>query len=130
MANFGIAWLKASLVAKRTPYDERNGENSKERHLPRDEQKYSTHHDDRGADLQEVVGPFVQEPFKLIDIVVENGEDVAFLSFVKPYHALLLNVVKRVQPQLVLHGLSEVAPQDAVEVLKQGFQPPDNERQG
>ena len=70
-----------------------------------------------------VVGTLVQEPLELIDVIVKDGEDVSLLPFVKPRHALLLNVVEGVQPQLVLHRLGQVPPQDTVEVFEQRLNP-------
>jgi hypothetical protein len=65
----------------------------------------------------------------LVDVVVQDGEDIAFLPFIKPGHALLLHVVERVQAELVLHGLSQVPPQHAVKILKHRFQTPNGEGQ-
>ena len=78
---------------------------------------------------QQIVGPFVQKSLKLVDVVVENGKNVPFLPFVEPRHPLLLDVVKRVQPQFVLHGLGEVTPENTVEVFEQRLKSPYEERE-
>ena len=128
-SNTCIPWFKTALVSERTPNDEGNGKNGKQGHLPRDGNEHGTHNDHSGADLEEVVGPLIQKTLKLVDVIVEDGEDIAFLTLIKPRHALTLHVVKRVQPKLVLNRLSKVSPEHTVEVFEQRFKAPNEEGQ-
>ena len=92
--------------------------------MPRDEQKHCPHHNDRGADLKQIVRSLVKKSFELVDVVVKNGKDVAFLSLIKPCHSLFLDMVERVQSQLMLNGLGQVSPEDSIEIFEQRFKPP------
>ena len=122
--NFSVPWFKVALVPEGTPNDDRNGQNRKDGHLPTDGQKHRPHHNNGRCHLQQIVCSFVEKTLKLIDVVVKYGQNVSFLTFIKPRHALPLDVSERVKAHLMLNGLRKVAPQDAVKKFEQRFKTP------
>ena len=70
----------------------------------------------------------VEEALELVDVVVEHGHQATAAAGLKEGHLQMLEVVVALKPQFVLHGLGEVAPEQGVEVLEQGFGAPDQER--
>ena len=87
------------------------------------------HRQHRGDQLQDVIGAAVEEALQLVDVVIEHGHQPAGATGLEIGHLQVLEVVVGPNPELVLHGLGQVAPEQLVEVFEQGFGAPDHKRE-
>jgi hypothetical protein len=58
------------------------------------------------------VAPDVEEALELVDVVVEDRHQAGGVALLVEREVEVLDVVERRQPQLVLHVLRQVAPED------------------
>ena len=124
LAHARIARLQQTLEAQRAPDDQRHGQDGQPADLRRDDQKHGPDDGDRGDQLNDVVGAFVQKALELVDVIVEHRHQPARAAIFEVGHLHVLHVIVGVQTQVMLHGLGQIAPQDAVEVLEERLQAP------
>ena len=74
--------------------------------------------------MQQFVGSMVEEPFQLVDVIVQHGEQSTGAVPLEEIHLQLLEMVVGLQPQAVLRALGQIAPEDSVEVFEQRFRCP------
>ena len=74
------------------------------------------------------VGAMVEKALQLVDVVVEDGQQLATAARLEKGHLQPLQVVVTLQTQFVLHRLGQVAPKQAIKILKQRFGGPDHKR--
>ena len=111
------------------PEDHRNRQEGHSRHPGREPHHGGTHGQHGGDQLQDRVGALVKKALELVDVVVENGQEAAAEAGLEESHVQALEVSIPLDPQLVLHGLGKVAPEEGVEVFEEGFRAPHQERQ-
>jgi len=68
--------------------------------------------------------PAIQEPFELVDVIVQNTDEAATRAIFKPTDFEGLHVVVKLGAHAVLHALREVAPGHRTEVAKEALQNP------
>ncbi len=112
------------LEAEAAPQDERHRQDREQGDQRRGPEEDRPDRHAGRAHLDQIVGAVVEEALELVDVVVEDGEQLARAAIGVPGHAEALDVGVGVQPQLVLHGLSEVAPALLEEELEQALEPP------
>src|SRR5690606_14793464 len=83
---------------------------------------YGNHGD---QNLNHRVGAAIKKTLQLVDVVVHGGHQLAGAAGLEKAHVELLGMLIGVLAQVRLQSLGEVAPEDLVEVLEQGFAGPD-----
>ena len=81
---------------------------------------------DGGRHGNHLVGPVVEESLQLVDVVVEDGHEIAGGLFLEVGHFEMLHMGVGVESQLVLDCLGEVAPGNRLEVLEHRLERPND----
>ena len=109
--------LEATLEDERPDDDQRDRQEGEDQELARRGREDGAHeqHVERG--LQDRRSADVEEALELVDVVVEGGERRAGRAALVPAEVEVLDVVVRLDAQVVLDALGEAAPQHAGDVL-------------
>ena len=129
LTHLPVAGRKPALKAERPPEDHGDRQEGDPRHRRGEHQHGSAHRHHGGDQLKDLVGPVVEEALQLVDVVVEDGEQPAAAAGLEEGHLQVLEMVVGLDAQFVLDRLGQVAPEEGIEVLEEGFGAPDQERE-
>ena len=108
--------------------DHRNGQKGEQRHVWGNHHHPNPNHRNGGDQLQDLIGTTVEKTLELIDVVVENGEQATTTVVLKKRQLKLLQMVVGLEAQAVLGALSQVAPKNVVQILKDRLRSPNQKR--
>ena len=111
---------------QRSPENHRDRQVGEQGHLRRHHRHADAHHQHGGDQLQDLVGTPIQKPFELVDVVIEHRHQATGAVLLEKGQLQLLQMVVGLEPEAVLGGLRQVAPEHVVEVLEQRLRRPDH----
>ena len=111
---------------QRSPKNHRNRQVGEQGHLRRHHRHADAHHQHGGDQLQDLIGTAIQKAFELIDVVIKHRHQATGTVLLEKGQLKLLQMVVSLEPQAVLGGLRQVAPEHVVEVLEQRLRRPDH----
>ena len=106
------------LKMQRSPKNHRNRQVGEQGNLRRHHRHADAHHQHGGDQLQDLIGTAIQKAFELIDVVIEHRHQATGAVLLEKGQLQLLQMVVSLEPQAVLGGLRQVAPEHVVEVLE------------
>ncbi len=129
LAHRGVADGQLALEPERAVQDQRHRDQRQRRELGGQHEEHAAHHQRADEDLDQVVGAAIEEALHLVDVLVEDGQQVAGAVALEVGHLQALHVGVRLHAHLVLQALRQAAPLELVEVFEQRLAEPDRDRQ-
>ena len=124
LAHLRIARRQAALKPKCAKQNQRHRQQRNHRNARLQRKKYRANHDRGAQHLDDLVGPAVQKALHLVDVVVQNGHQIAGALGLKIRHIQALHMAVGVQAHSVLEVLRELAPFHLQQILKHRFTTP------
>ena len=81
-----------------------------------------------GQNLHHIAGADIEKALQLVDVIVQYRHQAAGALIFKVRHFQVLHVIVSIDAQVMLQGLRQVAPVDALNIAEDRFQRPDDQR--
>ena len=124
LAHARIARKEPLLVPHAAPHDEGDRQHGQQGDEPRAGRKDRAHQHDVPKDIEDGRRAVVEEPFELVNVVVDDRQQPAGAGVFEVRHVQALHMAVETGADFVLDGLAEIAPTQSGKVSKERFKEP------